>query len=337
MLGLPVITGQHGFIPFTILLIFSWLVMTTTALLFTEVLAPEEPTTNFVSLAETFSGKKLKLVTFFVYALLFLSLTFGYVKGGGIFISEILPIKIESGVLFFLMLFAPLMAFNYSIVGRFNSVFVVILFTSFFVLVFLGLQNVTFQKLTTASWKGSMRMVPLLVTSFGFHSILPSLNQYLNDRKQLRVAIVLGTTTTLIIYILWNLLVLGIVPQEELERALWADQTAVTPLKKFLNAYTLEICSQLFCFSALITSFWGVGMGLVDFFLDTFSIKKGFSSKVVICLLTYVTAFFVAQTKSSIFYLSFEYGSGPACFYLLIFLPIFFFFRVSTQSRKFFK
>lgn len=334
MLGLPVVASTAGFFPSFAMLVAIWLVMTATAFALANVLEKAESGANFVSLSEHFSGKKLKLLTFSVYILLFLSLSFAYAKGGGVFISDILPeTSVTTGVAIFLLLFVPLITFGASLLSSINNLLVFVLFFSFFTLIYLGVTHINPHLLGTHNWSESSKTLPLFIASFGFHSILPSVKEYVGNKKWLHCAIIIGTTTTLLIYTVWNFFVLGIVPEEELTLAHLNDQTAIIPLKNLLNSSLLTTSAQAFYFSALATSFLGVGLGLIDFFLDAFSLKRGLYSRVLLSLLIYVPAFFAAKTSLRIFYLSLEYGGGPACFYLLIFLPIFLYLRLLKTSK----
>ena len=84
MLGMPVELSKGGFLPGTFFLLFTWVISLITGLLFLEVMSYlHRREVNFASLAEDFIGFGAKVFLVFVYLLLFLSLLFAYVKGGG--------------------------------------------------------------------------------------------------------------------------------------------------------------------------------------------------------------------------------------------------------------
>lgn len=331
MLGLPVETAGGGFFPSLFFLMFNWILMTGTALLFVELLDKYKLNANFITLSEKILGKSFKLLTFIVYIALFLSLTLAYVKGGGVFISDLFDnIPIALGCLIFLAFFLPLIVLGSKVLSFGNTLLTFGLIGAFFLLIFLGIKQIESKFLIHINWKLGLLSFPMFITSFGFHSILPSLNAYVQNKKSLRLAVIIGTTITFLIYVSWQLVVLGVVPllgDNGLLATLAADQTAITPLKIFLRTPILSYSAQVFYFTALTTSFLGVGLGLVDFLLDSLQIKQKLINRIFLVILIYVPALWVAQTNLRIFYLSLKYGGGFACFYLLVLLPILLFFR----------
>jgi len=109
MLGLPVETSRGGFGPTALLLLASWIVMSLSALLFVDVIDARKSEGNYLSLSESLFGKACRSFTFFVYIVLFISLTLAYAKGGGVFIAECIEgVTPAVGCLLFLLLFVPL-------------------------------------------------------------------------------------------------------------------------------------------------------------------------------------------------------------------------------------
>lgn len=336
MLGLPVETGRGGFFPSLLFLVVNWLIMTGTALLLVELLAKYKGNVNFITLSEKILGASFKMITFVIYIALFVSLTLAYAKGGGIFISDLLQsIPISLSCLIFLALFVPLIILGSRVLSIGNTFLTVALIGSFCLLIFLGLNKIHFPFLTHIDWKLGWLSYPMFITSFGFHSVLPSLNSYVGNKKRLRWAVISGTSITFLIYLIWQLIVMGIIPldgEHSLMAALTADQTAITPLKFYLKSPILSTAAQVFYFTAMTTSFLGVGLGLIDFLLDSFKIKPKLINRFLLAILIYLPALWVAQTNLRVFYISLKYGGGIACFYLLILLPILLFMRSKKYS-----
>ena len=330
MLGLPVETGGGGFFPSLILLAINWIIMMGTAFLLVEVLS-KHPETNFITLSQRLFGRFFKVCTFTIYIFFFLSLTLSYVKGGGVFLSQLLPsLSGPFGYLLFLLIFVPLIIFGSRILGVANTFLTVGMLLSFMGLVSLGIKRLSSSFLTHVDWKLAALSYPMFITSFGFHGCLPSLYSYLGNKRDLKIAILTATSLTALVYACWQLVVMGVVPlsgENSLTEALLSDQTAVSPLKIYLKSSSLHFFAQMFYFLALTTSFLGVGLGLIDFLLDTFKQKGTSLNRMVFACLIYIPAFCVAQTPMRVFYLSLKFGGGSASFYLLILLPILLFLR----------
>lgn len=338
MLGLPVETGRGGFILSLVFLVINWAVMTGTALLLIEVLSKFKSKPNFITLSEKILGPPFKVMTFLIYIILFLSLTLAYVKGGGIFLSDFFNnLTAPLGSFIFLAFFVPLIILGSRVLSFGNSVLTFGVIISFIMLVILGIKKVNLSLLTHFNWKFAILSFPMFITSFGFHSVLPSLYFYVSNKKHLRISVFIGTTLTFLIYFIWQLVVMGIVPvygTNSLREALISDQTAISPLKFYLQSPLLNFCAQTFYFTALTTSFLGVGLGLVDFLLDSFKIQQKLVNRFFLGIMIYTPALWIAQTKLRIFYLSLKYGGGIACFFLLILLPILLFFSSNSNLKK---
>ena len=337
ILGMPVEAGESGFLPSVVFLTITWLVTLITGLLFIEAILYGKKDANFFSLSGQILGSSAKTTFFFIYLFLFYSLIVAYVKGGGVFIHDLLEGPSSSlGSLIFLLAFTPFVFLKTKILGGVNAILTFGLAVSFCILVSLGIQKVEPDLLTKKDWgKGSLA-IPLFLTSFGFHSVLPSVANYLKrDRKQLRLVVFIGSILTFCVYFIWLYLVLGIVPLEGehgLLSAHLSDQTAITPLKYFLKSTSLSYAAQVFYFTALSTSFLGVSLGLIDFLRDVMSLKKSSIHKLILCLFVYVPAFFLSLTDIRVFYLSLRYGAGIACALLLILLPGLLVRKVSKNS-----
>ena len=327
MLGMPVELSKGGFLPGTFFLLFTWVISLITGLLFLEVMSYlHRREVNFASLAEDFIGFGAKVFLVFVYLLLFLSLLFAYVKGGGGFIADLMPyVPTWLGTLIFLAIFLPLIIKGPKMIVKINTSLAFLMIVAFIILISLGLGEVHCGNLTHYDWMSSYRSSPLLVTSFGFHIIIPSLFIYLNKNKRLlRWAIVLGTTTTMIIYLIWNTYILGVVPLEgeiSLTTALQLDQTAISPLKKILASAFMTQLAQIFYFCALTTSFLGVSFSTIDFSFDAFKLKKTLKNKILLVVYIFVPALILSSTNLRVFYLSIKFGAALACVLLLIIFP----------------
>ena len=330
MLALPVETGRGGFFPSLFLLGLNWMIMTGTAYLLVEVLS-KDSRSNFISLSEKIFGKGFKLVTFVVYTLFFSSLTLSYVKGGGVFLSGLLPsVSPSVGCFLFLIIFVPFIIFGSKVLGLANSFLTLVMILSFIGLVSLGINKLNPSFVMYVDWKAAIVSYPIFITSFGFHGSLPSLYAYVGNKKDLKIAILIATSLTVLVYAFWEWIVMGIVPvsgEQSLTHAFFSDETAISPLKFYLKNPALHFFAQLFYFLALTTSFLGVGLGLIDCLLDAFKLKLVWMNRFLFACLIYIPALWVAQTSLRIFYLSLKFGGGSASFYLLILLPILLFLK----------
>lgn len=340
MLGLPVQTAQAGFLPSTALFLLTWFITIASGLLFAEVILFNAPRSNYISLSLGILGKKTTLAVFGLYILLFYSLIAAYTKGIGVILSHDFHLTETAwnGSFLFILAFLPLMYLGTNIIGRLNGFLTLVLLLSFFLLISVGNHNLSFDLLKNQNWSLSLFSLPLIISSFGFHGTLPSLVDYLNrDKKKIQLAIIVGSTITLLIYLSWELFILGSIPlhgEISLFTAWQYDQTAITPLSRLSHNPILWHLAHIFSLSAIVTSFFGVSIGLVDFLIDAFQLQKHWTTKTALLLSLYISALLLSMTDLRVFYLSLNYGAGFAGIFLLIFLPAYMMHKSNGNSKR---
>lgn len=329
MLALPVLTAAGGFFPATLIYLLCWLFMSATGLLFMEIVLWNKKEINIVSMAKMTLGTPGKIVAWILYLFLFYSLTIAYVSGGGSLVEDIFEalgkhsIPQWVGPLIFVCVFAPFVAIGAKAVDRINVLLMAGLILSFLVFVVIGIEHIEFDLLTKRSWPFAFLATPVVFTSFGFQGIVPTLTNYLDrDPNRVKKAIVLGSAIPLITYIIWEGLILGIVPSEALEKAHLSGHSAVSPLKNILAFPWLFRVGEFFAFFAIVTSFLGVTLGLLDFLADGLKVEKNVQGRLLLSLLIYGPPLVFAMLNPCLFLIALHYAGGLGCALLLGLLPI---------------
>lgn len=329
MLALPVLTSPGGFIPSIFIYLACWLFMTFTGLLFLELSLHMEEGANIVSMAEKTLGKWGKAFAWALYLFLFYCLTIAYMVGCGdilsTFFKNLFPRSF--GPLIFCVVFAPFVYAGTKMIGKLNYFLmggIAVLYLSFVV---LGASEVSLSNLSHYNWKLSLIALPIAFTAFAYQGIVPTLVTYLDrDPKKIKTSIWLGTTTALITYMIWQWLILGIIPFEGengLKIALEEGRNAVYPLHTFLENPHIFIIGEYFAFFALLTSFFGVTLGLVDFLADGLKIKKNSTvNKLLLAVLVFFPPLVISMIYPNIFLQALDYAGGYGCSLLLGLLPI---------------
>jgi tyrosine-specific transport protein len=138
-------------------------------------------------------------------------------------------------------------------------------------------------------------------------------------------AILIGSFLPFIAYVIWEALILGVVPAQgpgSLGEALVEGENAVYPFKNLLDNSHVYTVGQFFAFFALVTSFFGVTLGLMDFLADGMKIEKKGAKKVLLGLLVFVPPTIFAITHPHVFLVALEYAGGFGSSLLLGVLPI---------------
>ncbi len=328
MLALPVSSGAGGFIPSSIVYLLCWLFSMTTGLLFFEIIRKMPEGTNIISLSKHYLGSSAQYVAWCLYIFLFYCLTVAYITVGGTIFSKFLPFGDPQliGTLCFTLIFGSIVYVGTKWVDRVNVFLMAGLIISYFFFVFLGLPHVNKALLTHSSWKEAFIALPIIFTAFSFQGLIPSLSSYFrHNRTIMRSSIIIGSIIPFLIYIIWDLLIKGIVPVEGAHGLLAAQtygQTAVEPLQYYLGSSEVYIIGQFFAFFALTTSFFGVTLPLVDFMADGLKMKKEGGSRVFLVLLVYLPPLLISITNPTVFFKALNFAGGIGCVFLLGLMPI---------------
>lgn len=328
MLALPVLTSLGGFVPSLAIYLACWIFMAATGLLFLEVSQWIGAETNIVTMAKTTLGIPGQIASWLIYLFLFYCLTVAYIVGSGNLVTEVLQNQIPqwAGFLIFLAVFAPLVYAGAHLVGRINVFLMFGLGISFLLFVFLGWRHVNPEHLGYRNWSLSFLGLPIAFTAFAYQGIIPTLVSYFDhDIPKARKAILIGSFIPLIAYVIWQWLILGIVPTfgpGGLQETLEAGQNAVYPLKNFIQSPSVYIIAQFFAFFALVTSFLGVTLGLVDFLADGLNTPKTPFNKVWLCALVFIPPLIIALLYPHVFLKALDYAGGYGCALLLGLMPI---------------
>ena len=325
MLALPVVTGEGGFLPSLGIYAICWAFMSCTGLLLLEVCLRLPPDANLVSMAGTYLGRPGKLFAWVLYLFLFYCLSIAYVSGGGGLLLGWTGLSLPSwvGGALFVLIFAPFVYFGARAVDKINWLLMTGLIVSYLIFVIMGASHVSASNLKTSNWALSIQALPVIFTAFSYQGVIPTLSTYMKrDARRLRIAIIAGTTLAFLIYIIWEFLILGIVPLEGLAEANRRGITAVEPLKAHIGSGLVYIIAQCFAFFAITTSYLGITLGLMDFLADGLRMPKLGLRRLFLAALTFGPPLMIALTYPTIFLKALGYAGGIGCALLLGLLPL---------------
>ncbi len=319
MLALPVATGISGFFPSTLMMALCWLAMTASALLLLEVNLWMKEGAHVITMASTILGPVGKAVSWTVYLFISYASIVAYTAAGGSLVINGaanlgLELSKELGCLIFIVFFGAIIYLGTRFVGRVNTILFVAMIVAYFALVGTGISEVKTELLTHRHWPTSFLAIPLLLTTFSFQTMLPSLTPYLKRNVwALRWAIIAGTTLTFIVYLLWQWMVLGIVPVKgpnSLIHALEIGEPVTQFLREHVQSNWVSAFAEYFAFFALVTSFLGMALGLHDFLSDGLNIRNEGMGKIFLSLLIVIPTFIFATYFERIFLLALDTSGG---------------------------
>ena len=327
MLALPVATGPAGFFPSFIVYILCWLFMLCTGFLIIEVNLSTPNAPGFISMATQILGPIGKIFSWIAYLFLFLTVMIAHVAGGGDILLQIpnWPLSPMTSAILYTGALVPIIYLGTQWVDRINMLLIsgVVLFYLGFVAV--SATSIQPNFLTYTNWSKAWIGIPILIAAFTYQIIIPTLMTYLNnDVKKTRLSLVIGASIPLVVYLIWEILILGIIPFEGvhgLKEAAELGQSAVAPLKHYVQSEWITTFSTWFSFFALTTSFVPLALSFFDFLADGLKWEKKGAKRLYLCLAVFGIPLLIAIYYPHIFLVALGYAGGVSCGFLFGLLP----------------
>lgn len=332
MLGLPVLSALTGFVPSVAMLILAWLFMLCTGLLVLEVNLWFTKEVSIVSMAGKTLGWVGKAIAWVGFLFLFYAILVAYISGSGELLTNFIAtltgyeIPLSMGSLLLTIFFTIFLYLGTHAVDLFNRAMMAGLVGSYLLLVFLGFPHIDLSRLNHQDWSSAFLVLPTMIISFGYHNLIPSLKTYFGgDVKRLRLAIIIGSAIPLLIYLLWEILILGLIPLEGeggFREGLDRGDLATQLLKGAVGNPLVVALAHYFAFFAIVTSFLGVGLSFIDFLADGWHIKKTPLGKLWLCLAVILPPYIFAMFNPKIFLMALSYAGAFGVVILFGILPV---------------
>ena len=342
MLAMPLTSAGIGFGATVLLLFGLWLLLTYTGLLFMEVYqTAKRPDVGVASLAEQYFGMPGRVLTTGSLLILLYALLAAYITGGGSLLSGLMPefsdanVKLKVSIVLFTVILGIFVIVGIKGVDGLTRLLFIGKIAAFLFVLAMMFPNVQMKNLmeTPIDNKLILAAVPIFFTSFGFHVIMASINTYLDaDIRRIRIAILIGTAIPLGAYLLWQLATHGVLSQSEFIQILQQDPTLnglVTATREITGSTILGEMVRLFSALALITSFLGVALGIVECVGDLLKRVRLPANRLLLAPLTFVPPLLFALFYPNGFIAALGYAGLLFAFYGLL-LPI----GLAWRARK---
>ncbi len=331
MLGLPIVTGLSGFFPSLAMFFFAWLFMTATALLLVEANGWFSRNVNLLTMTNHALGKWGKGICWITYLFLFYALLVAYISGIGSLCGTFFQVSLHTalpawvGSLVFVILFGWFVYLGTRKVDLFNRGLMIGKIGFFVLLVLVGVFYIKPRLLLRMDPVYTASALPLLVIAFGFHNMIPSLTSYLKgDLKRVRITILGGSLLAFVIYVIWEILVLGIVPiggAHGLVESLTKDQEASQSIAAIIGSPSVRLFSQGLAFFAILTSFLAQALSLVHFLADGLKINYKKQESLGLCILALLPPLILSIIYPQLFFKALNFAGGICAVILFGILP----------------
>lgn len=315
MLGIPVVTAKAGFYPSLFFFLLAWAFMTAAGLLLAKlVLSFNKPDIHLLTMAEATLGRYGKLSAWILFAFLFYAIMTAYVIAAGVLISGFISVNFYvSAVVLVAGMFVAI-ARGVRLIDSLNRYLLFAMVACYVLLVTFGLPSVSLERLERANFSAGWQAVPILVICFGFHNLVPSLASYLKqDYRSLKKAIVTGSLISLTIYLMWEFVILGLVPEQSVAEWVEAEQKGelVTQvLADTVGSKAVVGLAQGFAFLAISTSFLPVAFSFLDFLKDGLQDVKRKASNKTLALVVLVPPLVLSLSDPHLFLEALDFAGG---------------------------
>ncbi|MFM4830279.1 aromatic amino acid transporter [Aeromonas rivipollensis] len=279
MLGLPS-AGAGAWTSWSSLaIILTMIIMTVSGWMLLEAFKPYELTASFNSVTKDLLGHKINifnnLTVYFVGGILL----YAYITSSGLILSGLLGINSQLASVLFVLVFSCFVWHSTRAVDRISVVLIVFMVLSF-VFGVSGLAanidaTMLFHSLTEELGQApyALAMLPVALTSFGYHHSVASMRAYYGEEQKAKQAILGGTLIALALYLLWLLSIFGNLPRNAFGPIIAKGgdvDVLLGALASVIESRRVSNAINLFSMAAILSSFIGVGLGVFDYLADLF-------------------------------------------------------------------
>jgi tyrosine-specific transport protein len=290
ILALPAFTLPSGVVPSTVLLVVVWLYALVTALLIAEVNVRTMrrlgcANAGLLLMVAMTLGKPGARLAAGAYLFLHYALLVAYLAQGGEILATAIgflfqrSLPVWVGTTLFACLFGSILYLGREkFVEKLNNAFVAIVILSFVGLLALGITQINPAQFVPQDWYAVPSAISVMFVALFFHNVIPVVTTQLEgDVQKIRRSIVIGSVIPLVMFLLWNAVILGSV-NLELMQQISSTGAVFDPLQILRQGAAgegLGVLVSIFSEFAIVTSFIGFVYGLVDFFKDLFKLSPG--------------------------------------------------------------
>ena len=234
-----------------------------------------------------------------------------------------MPVPDWAGSLFFVFLFGWIISLGTRRVDHVNRLLMVGKLAALAFLFFFGLMHIKPYLLTLSEPRYALFSFPVLIISFGFHNMIPSLTRYMGgDVRRVRNAIIGGALLSLLLYLVWEVITLGLLPHAAIIEAYKTDADAATALRTFLGRSWIGLSGQALAFFAVLTSFLAQSLSLVDFLRDGLKLEQSQGKHIGLCGVALLPPLICSILFPRLFFEALNFAGGLCAVALFGILPV---------------
>ena len=342
ILALPVNLGPAGMIPAAAGIVLVWAIMLASAWI---LVGQDDLVQGDSGGLPSFFGAKMgpaaKWLAVAADLVVFYGVLTAYLTGTTTILTNlfILPVSKPVATLAYFVIVAGLTGFGMSLLRRCNTVILVSMGLTFSTMVAMTLGHVEPARALPMRWGFLPAAMPVALTAFLFHNLIPTLCREMGDRAAVRRAVLYGSLIGLAMNLAWTGAVFCSLPMQGPESIslLWAYKAnlpATVPLSLLLDSKLFTNIGLIFAILSMSAAFLANGTALQDFLLDLTSTYLRTRSKILIWALAFLPPLLVSIFYPGIFLTAMNLVGGVGICLLFGVLPGFLLLRQATGPKR---
>lgn len=327
MLGLPSSGAGAWTLWSAVALVLTMSVMTLSGWMLLEAFKRFDLRASFNTVTKSLLGARVNifsnLMVYFVGGILL----YAYITSAGLIIQDLTGISSKLASVVFVVVFSLLVWHSTRAVDRLSVVLVTFMLLSF-VLGVSGLAaridlGVLFDSVNEGGRYApyALAMLPVALTSFGYHHSVASLRAYYGEERKAQKAILGGTSIALLFYLAWLITIFGNLPRANFGPVVAQGGDVNVLLAALGSAIDSERVASLisaFSAAAILSSFVGVGLGTFDFMADLFGFGNDRKGRTRTWAITFVPPLALSLLAPFGFVLAIGYAGAAAAVWACI-------------------
>lgn len=342
VLALPITAGLGGYFPALIGITSISIIMLISAWLITYRIDPNKKNFDMPSFYDQELGRFAKVIAVGCNLIILYGVLVAYLSGISSMFSSIFPILKDHTKLIIIVYFSicSTVVLCGTKVLRKGMVFIIAcIWISFFVMIISAFSVFNPVLLQYNNWTFFPVCLPIAVSAFHFHNIIPTVAKGLNyDKKATCKAILIGVLCGLVINLSWITVVLGALPtigpgQNTISYANVHSLLATVPLSHVLHNKFFTVAGVSFALLAVSSAFITNGAGLYGFIKDLSYHHLKTDRFIVVASIAFAPVLTVALVYPSIFLNALSLVGGIGEDILFGILPAIIIIKIVDQFR----
>ncbi len=310
ILALPIQTGLSGLIPSLAGIVLMWILMLSTAFI---IAGQKSLTESATADLPTFFQKELgtagKWVAVVANLVILYGLLVAYISGAASVIESLFKQHVPESMLMLIFFFVAtfLTLFGMNLMRKGNAMIMLVMWITFGILVVVCAENMDTGRLTFMDWHFLPASLPVVVTAFHFHNIIPTISRNMNhDLSAIRKAMFIGTFIGLIMNIIWVVVVIAGLPlegtsQDTILAAFQENLPATVPLCHILHSPIFTTSALLFALLAMCAAYMANGTALSSFIRDMATTYMHTSNRTLSFVFTFLPPLIISMVYPHLF------------------------------------